>query len=192
MQRGINQLYPTPVLYDIMAEDVQQKMVDNLLQHPELRASHALAGTDADIFKHKLDFLEEFAANTVEPVFDRYLQETMNSRLVDFPHRFYGGWQLGYAGLYNMPAHNHRNSHITSVFYFLTEDAAHGGDMVLLDPRINANRGCHERQANWFDYTIHQPKSGDYLVFPSFLYHFVRPHTGDLRLGLAVDLFLEG
>lgn len=191
MQRGMNQLYPTPVLYDVMDSDIQQTIVDGLLQHPELRLTHALAGTQADIFKHDHEFLQKFATELVEPVFDRYLRETMNSGLADFPYSFYSGWQLGYAGMYNMPMHNHRNSHVTSVFYFLTEPASLGGDMVLVDPRHNANRGCHEKQTPWFDYTVHQPTSGDYLVFPSFLYHFVRPHTGDLRLGIAVDLFLE-
>lgn len=190
MRRGINQLYPTPVLYDVMPEDIQQQMVDGLLAHPELRTTRDIAGTDADIFDHELDFLNAFALEIVEPAFDRYLQQTMDARLTDFPNRCYSGWQMAYAGMYNMPLHNHRNSHVTSVFYFLTEDDAKGGDLVFVDPRMNANRGCHQRQANWFDYTVHQPRSGDYLVFPSFLYHFVRPHAGDLRLGIAVDLFL--
>jgi len=34
------------------------------------------------------------------------------------------------------------------------------------------------------------PSSGEYIIFPSYIYHYTLPFSGALRLAVPVDLFL--
>ena len=60
---------------------------------------------------------------------------------------------------------------------------------VFYDPRNFASRGYDLQFRPMFEPTVYHPKQGDVLVFPSFLYHGVRP-TQHLRVSAAFDLYL--
>ena len=86
-----------------------------------------------------------------------------------------------------MPKHNHSGSHLSAVFYLLCEEK-NGGNIVLHDPRTNANRGYVDDFQSMFDKVRFTPSSGDVLIFPSFLYHNVETFNGKMRLAMPVDL----
>jgi hypothetical protein len=89
-----------------------------------------------------------------------------------------------------MPLHNHSGSYLSAVFYLLCEENDKGGEIVLQDPRFNANRGYKEEYNNWFNNEIMTPKTGQFIIFPSFLYHTVKTFYGKIRLAMPVDLIL--
>ena len=89
-----------------------------------------------------------------------------------------------------MPKHNHSGSHLSAVFYLLCEEK-NGGNIVLHDPRTNANRGYIDEFQSMFEKIKFTPSSGDVLIFPSFLYHNVETFNGKMRLAMPVDLTIH-
>jgi hypothetical protein len=89
-----------------------------------------------------------------------------------------------------MPVHNHAGSPISSVFYLMNEEQQAGGELVLMDPRHNANRGYQEQFKPMFENQYYAPKSGEFTMFPGFVYHHTLPFKGKIRLAMPVDLFL--
>jgi hypothetical protein len=100
------------------------------------------------------------------------------------------GWLAGSGTNYSMPYHNHRNAQLSAVFYLLCDDQRDGGTIYFTDPRQNANRAYDKEFFPWFADLKLTPKSGDAVVFPSFLYHYVTTYQGFMRLAMPVDLFL--
>ena len=64
-----------------------------------------------------------------------------------------------------------------------------GGEIVFYDPRPHVARGYDMKFRKTTDPTYHAPKTGDLLIFPSYLYHSVRPAT-HTRVSCALDLYL--
>jgi hypothetical protein len=73
----------------------------------------------------------------------------------------------------------------------MAEEEDKGGRIEFVDPRTNANRGYPRVLHKQFTETIHQPKTGDMLIFPSFLYHHVHTYYSNNRFCLSVDLTLH-
>lgn len=97
---------------------------------------------------------------------------------------------IGVTKNYMIRTHNHSTSTIVCVFYLFCEEHEenNGGEIILYDPRVNANRGFPEAFNEWFEPMIIKPKTGDYLIFPSFLYHSVDEFHGKMRLAMPVSL----
>jgi hypothetical protein len=72
----------------------------------------------------------------------------------------------------------------------ICEENNKGGELILQDPRFNANRGYKEEFNNWFNNETITPKTGQFIIFPSFLYHNVKTFYGKIRLAMPVDLIL--
>lgn len=99
--------------------------------------------------------------------------------------------------------HNH-NADLVGIYYARTADhdgdpvqssdpdddyfEAGDGDLILHDPRFNANlAGTGHR-----DYLKVRPKPGLMLIFPGYLWHSVTPHLGSFRrLSLSVNATLR-
>lgn len=142
-----------------------------------------------NIFKDHSPLMQKFQ-NTVYECFNSYLKETIGKQISDWNNHEMKGWITGHGKDYSMTIHNHSGAHLSGVFYVMAEDQKSGGDIVLSDPRSNANRGYDE----WFDPMFarkhHQPETGDYMIFPSFTYHHVNPYYSNLRICIPVDLYL--
>lgn len=190
MQPGMNLLYPTPVQYSVMQnDDLRQQMVDALLISVDfLEPTKEKFGES--LLNLDVPEINQWVDQEVYPAFDRYLQSTIDRCIKDFRGYKLKPWLTGTQGNYHMIAHNHSGSYISGVFYLLCEESNSGGELAFCDPRSNANRGYDQHWQGQFDYTRIQPKTGDVYIFPSFLYHFVMPYTGTLRLCVPVDLFL--
>ena len=88
-----------------------------------------------------------------------------------------------------MPYHNHRGSQLSLVYYVLSEKTE-TGSIHFTDPRHNANRGYDMKFLPWFEGLKLTVETGDLVVFPSFLYHYVSTYLGNVRIAIPVDLFL--
>tara|TARA_A200000159_G_C7285815_1_gene323528 strand:- start:642 stop:1196 length:555 start_codon:yes stop_codon:yes gene_type:complete len=69
----------------------------------------------------------------------------------------------------NIGLHQHQGSLISGVFYVYCES----GLLTLHDPRLNAQRGYPNELQKYFEPKKIAPKTGDIILFPSFLQHEV-------------------
>lgn len=91
---------------------------------------------------------------------------------------------VGGRGAYHVP-HIHRNSSWSAVYYVDVpeDDTDSGGELELLDPRMNAIiPGVHQRKQS---FRI-KPKTDMAICFPSWLEHWVHPWNSDKpRISIA-------
>ena len=191
MNEGLNNLWPTAILKDkvegLKNIDILDKVRLYLLTSMSDENKMSLSDKNYNIFDD--DRLQRFKKYIVIPAFKKYLQETLNKEITE--DRFYlRGWCTGHNTNFTMPLHNHGSSHLSAVFYILSEDN-NGGSLILSDPRSNANRGYTNEFSDWFEKIIFKPKTGDIIIFPSFLYHGVETYYGKKRLSIPVDLILK-
>ncbi len=190
MNPGMNLLYPTPVQYTTMQNEIIcQQAVDALMVNVNL-AEPTKEKLGEDLLDLNLPEIDQWIKQEVYPAFDQYLVDTINRRICDFDGYKFKSWLTGTQGNYHLIMHNHSGSQVSGVFYLLCEESTLGGELAFSDPRSNANRGYSYSWQKQFDYTRIQPKTGDVYIFPSFLYHLVMPYSGTLRLCVPVDLFL--
>jgi hypothetical protein len=191
MTNEFKQLYPTNVLFGSFADYPRlTELVTELLTMNDLFqpvGTKYLLG-EVNIFDQidQLPETRQFKAEIVETAFNSYLSNLYNKSLSDYSGYKLKAWMSGE----QMSVHNHNNSHFSGVFYISTEDNM-GGYIEFYDPRVNANRGYQNELLGEFTNTRITPKTGDFIVFPSYLYHAVLPFYGKLRLSMPVDLFLN-
>ena len=128
--------------------------------------------------------------NTAFECFNSYLKETLGKQISDWESYEMKAWITGHGKDYSMFIHNHAGAQLSGVFYILAEDQNAGGDIVFSDPRSNSNRGYDDWFHPLFERFHHTPQTGDYMIFPSFVYHHVNPYYSTLRICVPVDLFL--
>lgn len=191
MNPGFNDLFPTPILYGkINNDDLTAKVINELLTNDELANTSDTYGTTNILFESDSIVLDEFEKSIVLPAFDEYLKNTIGKSLTDFRDHTLNAWASGSGYDYSLDYHNHKGSHLSSVFYLLAEEKESGGEIVFTDPRTNANRGYMSEFNQWFEPIKFLPSSGDYLIFPSYLYHYVKRYNATNRIKIVVDLFL--
>ena len=95
-------------------------------------------------------------------------------------------WDTTTEAGYWMTAHNHGQSVLTSIHY--TQVQGMGGDLVIQDPRSNANRGWPQELAQQFQPLVVQPEAGMTVTFPSYCYHLVTPFYGTVRAAHVSEL----
>ncbi len=85
--------------------------------------------------------------------------------------------------------HIHPGSPWSGVYYVATEPNARG-DIYFMDPRPAALMSLHPLNPfNVMSPVVLPPVEGTMLVFPSFMYHGVRPYQGDApRISIAFNL----
>ena len=166
--------------------------VDGLVEHIFTNYNLADLTGEVDggnIFKDNSDVMNKFKA-LVHNKFNDYLRNSIDKSIEDFKSFEMKAWITGHSKDYNMTIHNHSGAHLSAVFYILAEDQNSGGDIVFSDPRSNANRGYDDWFNPLFDRHGITPKTGDFMIFPSFTYHHVNPYYSSLRICVPVDLYL--
>src|SRR5210317_780312 len=159
-----------------------QKLIDDVSNHILVKYGQANK-VSSNILSENLfndSYFDQFKNEIVLPSFYEYYKTEFNKELNS--NFFLRAWVTGYGLSYAMPNHNHSGSHLSAVFYLISEDRDNGGRIVLSDPRFNANRGYKNDFSKWFQSEKYLPSSGDFLIFPSFLYHNVETFYGKLRL----------
>ena len=76
--------------------------------------------------------------------------------------------------------HTHPGNLLSGAYYLQIPSAMTGGEIVFMDPRLNANAYGSDAKdkirlrAPWDNSSVaHAPKEGDLLIFPSWLPHYV-------------------
>ena len=86
------------------------------------------------------------------------------------------GWvNINPPGAFNAP-HDHSGFALSGVYYASVPPEGRGGAIEFLDPRANANAYTIEGAASFHRKFVINPKSGNLLVFPSYLIHWVQPN----------------
>ena len=188
---GFNPLWPTEVLY---GNTKNKEALDNACQtlFQEINFSSPRSEflkSEHDILNHGPPAMQVFRDEVVWPAFEEYLNN-IGITLKDFPERHIKSWVTGVLNGYMIPYHNHCGASLSSVFYMMIDKQATGGELLLYDPRNNANRGYKEEFYKMFENKSIRPHDGDYVIFPGFLYHQSTPFNGSIRLAMPVDLFL--
>jgi len=179
----LQHLWSTPFLQDSFASE---ETVTRILSEYDINSPSSESGTE-----NILDDFPDFRDNIVYPAFDKFLKLSTGKSISDWGDYTFKGWLTGSVGGYNINFHNHRGAHLSGVFYLFCEDNASGGEISFTDPRMNSNRGYDEPFYPWFSDLRIKPKNGDFVIFPSFLYHFVNTYDGNIRLAMPVDLYLH-
>jgi hypothetical protein len=180
----INNLWSTPVGISAAPEDVCFNVTQVLLQE-------YVFNSEQNVFDIKSKVIKDFKNNVVIPAFNDYLKESLGKELNEWSggYRLHG-WTVSYDKDTSLDFHNHRGSQLSAVFYLLCDSSDVGGHVTFTDARQNANRGYDKSFLKWFKPLKMIPKSGDIVIFPSFLYHSVSTYRGNIRIAMPVDLFL--
>lgn len=170
-----------------------QTFLDQMLQHilldPDASSSDA-----ADRTRDKIDA----ALTTGDPLFvsaeahirhhvDAYFKQAFGLDRV--PYKVEMFYLLHPQGMH-VKYHNHKGSTLTGVLYINVPS----GDLVLLDPRVNANRHVIKQiiDTGHFDSVDIKPKAGEIVVFPSYIYHLGTPNnSASPRIVFVFDVMPE-
>ena len=189
MNKGVHALWPNQVLINnINNKELLENFTNSVLQDSDLDKPFN-AMQDICMFKDGSKIFKQFRDKIVLPAFDDYL-DLIGIDINKFPDRKVKGWITGSKPGYVIPPHNHYGASLSAIFYILNEEKNKGGELVLQDPRINANRGYRNEFKFLFEDKKYMPSSGEYIIFPSYIYHYTLPFSGALRLAVPVDLFL--
>lgn len=185
----IQQLWGTPFLQTSISPDVKDSLLNYILTTYDLNNPPSDFGS-VNILDDDSVEITTFKNDVVYPTFNNFLQKTLCKSIDDWETNRLHGWITGSGKDYSINFHNHRGAQLSAVFYLMC-DEMQGGQISFTDPRMNANRGYDEAFMPWFKHLQLSPKSGDVVVFPSFLYHFVSTYQGNIRIAIPVDLFLR-
>lgn len=142
-----------------------------------------------DLLEDGPEVFQQFRDQVVWPAFENYLAH-LDIDITEFSNRSLKAWITGVRGGYMIPVHNHSGASVSAVFYLMCEEKDKGGELVLVDGRVNANRGYKDQFKKLFNNKTYLPATGEYLMFPSHVYHHTTIFTGSMRLAIPVDLFL--
>jgi hypothetical protein len=117
-----------------------------------------------------------------------YLQEFFQLDLKDFKYDI-REWETTPESGYWMAPHNHGHSHFTSIYYEYV--SGEGGELILHDPRNNANRGFPQEFGKSFAPFIFEPKTDTTIIFPSYVYHTAAPFRGIVRKATVTEIQLN-
>ena len=134
--------------------------------------------------------IENFNQKVALPLFDNFLKDSLGKDISCWKDFKLKGWLTGTGKNYSSIPHNHKGASLSAVFYIFCEEIDRGGEIYFTDPRQNSNRGYDNQFSSWFESLSFTPKSGDVVIFPSFLYHYVATYRGNIRIAMPVDLFL--
>lgn len=146
----------------------RQRLWDRMDEHPEIKELH-----DA-----MLSAVVEYANNY-------HSDQTYLPEYFDFVH----GWineQEPEEGLY---MHNHKIHHLVCIYYWEIPDGA--GPLDFVDPRATLGFLSLDKSTPFNVFRV-QPKTGDLLIFPGWLLHYVWPNTtGSPRKIIGANVLLK-
>ncbi len=188
MNKGFYELWPTTVYLGNIDSTVLEEVCQTIFTELNLEKPSS-DFQQFDLLEEGGPAFQKFRDEIVWPAFTDYLTN-LGIDITEFPDRRLRSWITGVYKGYMIPAHNHSGSSISAVFYLLCGEQDKGGELVLMDSRTNANRGYKDQFKRLFENKIYLPKTGEFLMFPSHVYHHTIPFSGTMRLALPVDLFL--
>jgi len=191
MRTEIKTLFPTEVMFGSFNEELVTPVAQELLSNLDFSSGGDVSDISLLGNEHNLPELKKFFNNYVVEKFNEYTEKLFDHKLNINKCKF-KAWSVNGASDYNLGFHNHSGAQLSAVFYFLVEHSNRtGGKIRFHDPRFNANRGMTEPFKFRHDDVEFLPRTGDFVIFPSYLYHSVSPFNGNIRLILPVDMFMD-
>jgi hypothetical protein len=188
MTSQIKNLFPTEVMFGHFDYDIINNATQELLTNVNFMSGGDLSQINL-LDQDGLPEFKKFIKNHAIPKFVEYTQLVFDYQL-ELDKCKFKSWTVNGAGHYSLGFHNHSCATLSAVFYMLTENTqTQGGVVRFHDPRFNANRGMLAPFASKHKDYEFLPKSGDFLIFPSYLYHSVSTFHGNLRLIVPVDMY---
>ena len=183
LNAGLNNCWSTPIYKTTLSNELCNDLVTKILMEEDL--GDPMNDSSSNLV-HRVPELNDVA----KQIYGEYFKEAYNLDInkIDYTIK---AWLTGTKNGYNMETHNHTGSQYVSVVYIMAEEEDSGGDIVLQDPRFNANRGSMQPFIKDFASIEHKPKTGDVLIMPGYVYHFVRPYMSKLRLAVPIDIFIQ-
>lgn len=179
---GINTLWPSVLYYDTVKDktlldsvctELLSSMSESINRTPP---NHPITFDCSNILDLNLDIVHTFKQQVITPAFECYLQ-TVYGKSLDNYDVTYKSWLAKYRDGRHMPTHLHPDSQISAVIYLMAEEMDKGGAIEFTD--------CCT-----LDKIVHQPVTGDIIIFPSYLKHNITAYHGKMRIAMPVDLFL--
>jgi hypothetical protein len=188
MELGLNHLWPSEVFYGKFDDFELLEKIQNYLLSSFSASSIDVTCSEYSLFELEDVVIQKFRKKCLF-YFDNYLKMTnIQEPIESFKLK---AWTRGFKNKNSsLLYHNHANSLLSAVFYILIDDFDAKGEIVFHDPRMNANRGYSKGSfKNKFENKIFRPKTADFIIFPSFLYHYVEKNNDSTRILVSVDLF---
>jgi hypothetical protein len=184
----IENLFATPVMFGKLDSSVMSLAVEELLTKGNFSSSGDVSNINL-VNDPTLPEFNKFFTQHVLPQFRYFVTNTFNFDLDTNKFKF-KAWSVNGASNYSLGFHNHSGSQLSAVFYLFAEQTdCVGGKFKFHDPRFNANRGLTEPFISKHKDVEVNPTTGDFLIFPSYLYHSVTTFYGNLRLIVPVDMY---
>ena len=184
LKSGLNNCWPTPIYKTSITSDECNALVN------EIMISENIAAPQSDYDSASLTDRVPLLKTIAQQKYTEFFKEVLDLDLENFDYHL-KSWLTGSMGGYNMDIHNHSGAQFAAVFYLLAEEKDAGGQLVMYDPRTNANRGFNSEFQHMFSPIEHMPQSGDVLIMPGYVYHSVRQYYSSLRLAVPVDIFIK-
>jgi hypothetical protein len=186
MNHGFNDFWPTTFYHGKIEDDkILEGLANEFFSVRNFDPNYSEKNS-FNLFDLKTDSVLKFKNDIVYPAFKLYLSKVFNQNIDDFGYKMKSWFNQS-----SQPSHNHSGAHLSAVFYILCNNRIDEGNIIFTDPRSNSNRGYPLSFQNIFQPVVYQPVMGDFIVFPSFVYHYVSACSSTHRLCVPVDLFLE-
>lgn len=185
----IKSLWPTEMMFGTIPDEIRMPVVNELLIN-EISTTSDVTESYLTNNPNMIE-VQKFIDSFVLDAFKKYSTDIFNFEIQEGTYKM-NAWSNNGSGRYSLGFHNHAGAQLSSVFYLLVDDNdGVGGKISFHDPRFNANRGLASPfRFKHNDYVV-TPKTGDFIVFPSYLYHSISTFYGNTRLIIPVDLFIK-
>jgi hypothetical protein len=187
LHEGIHNLWSTPIYKTHMSQEDADLILSYCLANYNMEDP---GSSDGD-YKNLLD-IDHPATSKLKEIaqekFGLYIKNVFDIDLEKVEHHLYARI-TGSNIAHQHEVHNHR-SQFTSVFYIMSDVEAGTSELVMHDPRYNANRGYTGKFFEMFNPVKHLPETGDILIFPAFVWHHVVKEPTKMRISIPVDLFI--
>jgi len=200
----VKNLFPTPLVISSFAPDVAETIRADLVPILLRKEQESTGVTVSNLGGWQSDHnLPQWGGASVDTILsslkDLLAQVTLYLDNKEFK-RVPIDWKInGWANInrngHANAMHTHPGAYWSAVYYVQVEDADEGGGLEMLDPRGPLpSMYCPLLRFGIQGFVtaggaeLHQPKTGECLLFPSWLQHSVKPYKGaGTRISLAFN-----
>lgn len=157
-------------------------LLNEVMNHPKIFEEVKVGSLRISDRKEEFPLLTEFIDDVLEDHVKDYVHQNFSRKPKNLTWSAWVHTCLHGQGL--VPHYHMGDEYLTSILY-LTESQA---DLVLRDPRANMVRNWPQDMlmSAFSDHHVH-PRIGDFVVFPTFIDHYVMASEPDYRVSIAID-----
>ncbi|BCM95118.1 putative 2OG-Fe(II) oxygenase [Burkholderia phage FLC6] len=161
------------------------KLLDEVMNHPAIMQDIKVGSLRISDRKDEFPECTRFIEHHLMDEMKGYVYQEFGARVKDVKwsawiHTCFGGTGL-------VPHYHMGPEHFASILY-LTDSKA---SLIIRDPRANMVRNFpQELKHNFADYKV-DPRVGDFVIFPTYLDHYVMAAEPDMRVSIAIDWCLD-